>query len=324
MKPSPLALLLSPALATGAAAEPVPAEFVLDQVWLTPKVQGQTLRFFTDTGGGFNAISQAAAERLGLATETVDADGRPMKLAPFPAFDAGHGLPAAPKYFMQGRLAVVDAGMFPVKGDGFLGGRWFADGIWSFDYAAGRLERLDGYAAPEATGKPVPLGFQSNAAGQRTMHFPSMDIPVDGEVLPVLLDTGATASLGEDAAAMHGLPVGTNVGTSFIEREVFDRWVAKHPDWRVAQRGDVMAQGSFRMIEVPQVEIAGHTVGPVWFAERPPGAFQKYMASMMDRPTWGAIGGSGLKHFHMVIDYPAAQAWFLPVATPAGGASGQR
>jgi hypothetical protein len=324
MKHGPLALLLSLALATGAAAEPVPAEFLHDQVWLTPKVDGKALRFFTDTGGGFNAISQAAAERLGLATETVDADGRPMKLAPFPAFDAGHGLPAAPKYFMQGRLAVVDAGRFPVKGDGFLGGRWFADGIWSFDYAAGRLERLDGYAAPEATGKPVPLGFQSNAAGQRTMHFPSMDITVDGEVLPVLLDTGATASLGEDAAAMHGLPVGTNVGTSFIEREVFDRWVAKHPDWRVAQRGDVMAQGSFRMIEVPQVEIAGHTVGPVWFAERPPGAFQKYMASMMDRPTWGAIGGSGLKHFHMVIDYPAAQAWFLPVATPAGGASGQR
>jgi hypothetical protein len=321
MKHGPLALLLSLALATGAAAEPVPAEFLHDQVWLTPKVDGKALRFFTDTGGGFNAISQATAERLGLATETMEVDGRPMKLAPFPAFDAGQALPAAPKYFMQGRLAVVDAAMFPVKGDGFLGGRWFADGVWSFDYPAGRLEKLASYTG---AGTPVPLGFQTNAAGQRTMHFPSMDITVDGEVLPVLLDTGATATLGEDAAAMHGLPVGTNVGTSFIEREVFERWVAKHPDWRVAQRGDAMPQGSFRMIEVPQVVIAGHTVGPVWFAERPPGAFQKYMASMMDRPTWGAIGGSGLKHFHMVIDYPAAQAWFLPVATPAGGASGQR
>jgi hypothetical protein len=318
MKSTSLALLLSLALASGAAAEPVPAEFLHDQVWLMPKVEGQTLRFFTDTGGGFNAISQAVAERLGLVAETVEVDGRPMQLTGFPDFDAGHALPAAPEYFMDGRLAVVDAGMFPVKGDGFLGGRWFADGIWSFDYPAGRLERLDAYAAPEAAGTPAPLGFQTNAAGQRTMHFPSMDITVDGEVLPVLLDTGATATLGEDAAAMHGLPVGTDVGTSFIEREVFERWVAKHPDWRVAERGDAMAQGSFRMIEVPQVEIAGHVVGPVWFAERPPGAFQKYMASMMDRPTWGAIGGSGLKYFHMVIDYPAAQAWFTPVATPAG------
>lgn len=316
MKSASLALLLSLALASGAAAEPVPAEFLHDQVWLTPKVQGQTLRFFTDTGGGFNAISQAVAERLGLTAETVEVDGRPMKLTGFPVFDAGHTLPAAPEHFMDGRLAVVDAGMFPVKGDGFLGGRWFADGLWSFDYPAGRLERLTDYAAPEAAGKPVALGFQTNAAGRRTMHFPSMDITVDGEVLAVLLDTGATATLGEDAAVMHGLPVGTDVGTSFIEREVFERWVAKHPDWRVAQRGDAMAQGSFRMIEVPQVGIAGHTVGPVWFAERPPGAFQKYMASMMDRPTWGAIGGSGLKYFHMVIDYPAAQAWFTPVASP--------
>jgi hypothetical protein len=310
-------LCLCFALATGAAAAPapmpVPAEFVHDQVWLVPKVDGKELRFFTDTGGGFNAISKDTADRLGLDVETIDADGRPMALVPFPDFDAGHALPEAPKHFMQGRLATVDAGMFPVKGDGFLGGRWFADGVWSFDYAAGRLEKLASYAG---AGTPVPLGFQTNAAGQRTMHFPSMDITVDGEVLPVLLDTGATATLGEDAAAMHGLPVGTNVGTSFIEREVFERWVAKHPDWRVAQDGDAMPKGRFRMIEVPEVTIGGHTVGPVWFAERPPGAFQKYMASMMDRPTWGAIGGSGLKYFHMVIDYPASRAWFTPVASP--------
>jgi len=151
------------------------------------------------------------------------------------------------------------------------------------------------------------------------MHFPSMPMTVAGEELLVLLDTGATATLGEDAAAMHGLPAGTDVGTSFIEREVFDRWVAKHPDWRVAQKGDAMRQGTFRMIEVPQVVIAGHTVGPVWFAERPPGAFQKYMAAMMDRPTWGALGGSAFRHVRMVVDYPAAKAWFAvnPGTAPA-------
>lgn len=39
------------ALFADAAAAPVPAEFVHDQAWLTPKVDGQELRFFTDTGG---------------------------------------------------------------------------------------------------------------------------------------------------------------------------------------------------------------------------------------------------------------------------------
>lgn len=318
MKTLPFApLLLSLAFAGGAAAAPVPAEFVHDQVWLTPKVDGQELRFFTDTGGGFNALSRTTAERLGLAIETVDADGRPMPLAPFPDFDDGQGLPAAPAHFMQGRLAVVDPQQFPVPGDGFLGGRWFADGIWSFDYPAGRLERLEQAVVPAGAGEPVPLGFQVNAAGQRTMHFPSMDIRVDGETLPVLLDTGATATLSETSAPVFKLPAGTSVGISFIEREVFERWVAKHPDWRVLAGGDRLGPNAFRLIEVPVVEIAGHAVGPVWFAERPPGAFRKYMASMMDRPTWGAIGGSGLKYFHMVVDYPAAKAWFAPVPATA-------
>jgi hypothetical protein len=306
-------LALAAGLANASAhAQPVPAQFVHDQVWLVPKVDGQEIRFFTDTGGGFNAISSDVAGWLGLATESIEADGRPMMLAPFPDFDKGHGLPAAPKHFMQGRLAVVDADQFLAEGDGFLGGRWFADGVWAFDYPAGTLARLEAYAGP---GTPVPLGFQTNAAGQRTMHFPSMDITVDGEVLPVLLDTGATATLSESSGPVFGLPAGTAVGTSFIEREVFERWVANHPDWRVVEGGDRIGDKALRLIEVPAVTIAGHTVGPVWFAERPPGAFQKYMASMMDRPTWGAIGGSGLKYFRMVIDYPAAKAWFAP-ATP--------
>jgi hypothetical protein len=305
-------LLLS---ASAAVAGPLPADFVHDRVWLTPTVQGRTLRLYTDTGGGFNAITTEMADALGLATRTEDVDGRPMVLAHFPEFDAGRGLPAPPPYFMQGRLAVVPAREFGSDGDGFLGGRWFADGIWSFDYGRGQLERVTAYSPGEGF-VAVPLGFQTDAAGRRTMHFPSIDITVEGEVLPVLLDTGATVTLGEDAAQAFELPVGTDVGGSFIEREVFERWMAEHPDWRVAHRGDAMGQGLFRMIEVPRLSIAGHAVGPVWFAERPPGAFRKYMASMMDRPTWGAIGGSGLKHFHLVIDYPAAQAWFAPIAAP--------
>lgn len=311
-KPKPcLAALLALALATApAAAQPVPAQFVNGHVWLTPRVDGRELRLFTDTGGGFNAISRDVASTMGLAMETVEADGQDMTLTAFPVFDADARLPPAPTYFMQGRLAVVEPAAFPFATDGFLGGRWFADGIWDFDYPAGTLHRLAAFE-PGPGMHGVNLGFQVGADGQRSMHFPSMPLNVAGEELHVLLDTGATATLGEDAAAAFGLPTGTPIGTSFIEREVFDRWTAANPGWRVLERGDALRGQSFRMIEVPELVIGGLAIGPVWFTERPPGAFQNYMASMMDRPTWGALGGSAFRHARMVVDYPAAKAWFV-------------
>lgn len=311
----PLMLFVATAAARAAPADAIelPSEFVHDQVWLVPEVDGQPLRFFTDTGGGFNAVREDVARRLGLAIELGEGDGgRPIALAPYPRFDPGRSLPAPPPYFMGGRMMVVDAAQLQGK-EGFLGGRWFADGVWEFDYGAGRLRKLRGPSrAPAADA--VPLGFQRNANGQRTMHFPSMPIVVDGETLEVLLDTGATAILTDASAPRFGLPAGTAVGTSFIEREVFDRWVSRHPDWAVIVGGDRIGEHSFRMIRVPQVTVGRHVVGPVWFAERAPGAFQRYMAGMMDKPTWGALGGSGLKYFRMTVDYPAATAWFTPVA----------
>jgi hypothetical protein len=91
---------------------------------------------------------------------------------------------------------------------------------------------------------------------------------------------------------------------------VLERWVQAHPDWKVIEAADQKGPQARRMIEVPGITVAGHTVGPVWFAEQPPGSFQKYMAGMMDRPTWGALGGSGLKYFRVVLDYPGATAYF--------------
>lgn len=297
------------------AAEQMPAEFVHDQVWLTPRVEGRELRFFTDTGGGWNAIARHVVAELALATQTIEADDGTMILVDYPRFDAGHAIPGSP-HFMEGRLTVVDAGRLRSGGDGFLGGRWFADGIWDFDYPRQRLTRLETYTPPKGASPPVPLGFQTNAKGERSTHFPSIAVEVDGETLDMLFDTGATAMLTTTSGPVFGLPAGTRVGTSFIEKEKFERWVQRHPDWRVLEQADDLAGQLRRMIEVPVVVIAGHRVGPVWFAEQPPGAFQKYMASMMDRPAWGAIGGSALKHFRIVVDYPAAQAWFEPAMPP--------
>lgn len=291
----------------------LPAQFLHDQVWVTPRVDGRTLRLFTDTGGGWNALGADNADALGLAVDEISGDGGTVRLVDFPRFDEGHSIPSPPPYFMGGRLMLAPSDQF--DGDGFLGGRWFADGVWSFDYRAGTLRRLA--TAADVRGAAVPLGFQTDADGRRTMHFPSMTIVVDGEELDVLLDTGATATLTATSGPVFGLLPDTDVGTSFIEHAVFERWTLAHPEWRVLEHADRKGEQLRRMIEVPRITVAGHDVGPVWFAEQPDGAFQRYMAGMMDRPTWGALGGSGLRYFRVVIDYPGAQAWFEPLTVPA-------
>ena len=289
---------------------PLPARFIHDQVWLTPRLGGRELRIFTDTGGGWNAFDAALAQSLALPTIEADIDGNKAELIDVPRFDGDTTIPPPPAHFMEGRLMLVERGRLGDR-DGSFGGRWFADGRWLFDYAAGTLHRLETTTAPPDCG--IPLGFQTNDAGHRTMHFPSMMITVDGEPLDVLLDTGATATLTETSAPHFDLPPGTDVGTSFIEHAVFERWTTRHPDWRVLDAADRKGDQLRRMIEVPRITIDGHAVGPVWFAEQPPGSFQKYMAGMMDRPTWGAIGGSALRYFRMLLDYPAARACFEPL-----------
>lgn len=293
-----------------AAKERIPAQFVHDRVWLTPRLGGEELRFYSDTGGGFNAISAEAVARLGLTTTAVGED----TVTAWPRFDDGFSLPAPPSHFMDGRLVVVDPEKLMEK-DGFLGGRWFADSAWEFDYGAGTLHRLVDFVPSSADCKPVPLGFQTNAAGERTMHFPSIDVTIDGEELPMLFDSGATLTTTNASAPVFGVEPGTQVGIGFIEAAVFERWMAAHPDWRVVDSADRIGNGTRRMIEVPAVEVGGHRAGPSWFAERPDGAFGTYMAGMMDRPTLGAIGGSTLRYFRVIVDYPGSGACFRPLAT---------
>ncbi|MCB1552713.1 MAG: hypothetical protein KDJ14_02800 [Xanthomonadales bacterium] len=283
----------------------VPAEFVHDQVWVTPTLNGERLRFFTDTGGGWNAIGAQLVKRLEMPVET----GGEVELVAWPAFDPRQSIPAAPAYFMGGRLAVAPNEHMHGR-DGFLGGRWFADGVWAFDYPKASLDRVQGFEGDAAHPHRAPLGFQTNDAGARTTHFPSIDVVVDGETLPMLYDSGATATTTESSAPVFGVAVGTDIGTSFIEHAVFERWRAAHPEWRVIESADQKGPQQRRMIQVASVTVAGLSTGPVWFAEQPEGAFQQYMAGMMDRPTWGALGGSALKYFRVVIDYPGAAAYF--------------
>lgn len=311
-----LALAAASCLASTEATERqrLPAEFSCDRVHVLPRtVDGEVVRLFTDTGGG-TWIVAAAAERLGLAASEHGEGEQGASTVPFPAFAADAAIPDVDPVSdtrneaFRGRLFVMPKVPAFLKSEGMLGQEWFGGRVWTFDYAKGTLEV--GGPGVEVGEHTVALGFPTNEDGKRVTHFPSIRASIDGEELPFLLDTGATIHPSAAAAEAIGLPgAPAGCGTGFITTSVFERWRKAHPDWPVVEAADTLVNGE-PMIRVPEVTIAGHTVGPVWFTRRTDKNFHEYMSSMMDTRVEGALGGSLFRYFRMTIDYPAAKAHF--------------
>lgn len=311
-----LALSLAAAAPAGASAQTtgapveIPADFAGGRVIVhVVTAAGDTLRFFTDTGGGTAMIYPHAVARLGLVVDSVEADGERTAVVDFPPLPPGSAFPLPGGYF-AGRLLVFPPQPTIHGGeDGMLGRVWFADRVWTFDHPAGRLLlRAPGDVPAADPAHVVPLGFRVDGRGERTMHFPRIRVEVDGDSLDLLYDSGATLALTDSAHAALADGGPAIRGTSFITASVFDRWRDRHPDWRVvegAERGTGMS-----IIQVPRVSIAGWEVGPVWFTRRPDRAFHEYMSQWMDRRVEGALGGSALAYFRVTVDYPGAVAVF--------------
>lgn len=304
------AFLLAAAAAT---AQVVPTDYQAGHFYATPRTTGgQSLHLVVDTGGGGAGgmywITAKAAERLHLSPSPCKADAS-IKVVPAPTFASGQGLPAPDG--PCGRSVMVNK--LPFDLDGQLGAAYLGKGIWTFDYPAHRLVAEGTGWKPPGKAHATPLGFRKSAGPGVDLYFPRIVARVDGQPIDFLLDTGATAhptAAGKQAAGtetVHGAGV-----TSYITTSQLDRWHTAHPDWRVVAKGDDLGGPAHpsRLIEVPSLVIAGWTVGPVWFTERPDGAFHQYMAKMMDKPTEGALGGNVFRHFRMTLDYPHATAWF--------------
>jgi hypothetical protein len=278
----------------------LPARFEGDRVFLDLQVPGTTepLTLYTDTGGGLFVLGQAA-DRFGI----VDSAGVLLSRLTQSDFPDPRGIPG-------GIVPVFrPAGVHGVESDGMLGQAWFADRVWTLDYLTQRLLLHRASPPAELPGSRVPVWFRTDSTGARVLSFPRVQITVDGEVLDLLLDTGAMIALTD--AAVRALDDGgpADRGTSFITTEVLTRWRNGHPEWRVIEDADRNVAG-MAMIEVPEVTIGGHTVGPAWFTERPDRNFHEYMALWMDRPLDGAVGGSVFRFFALTLDYPAATAIF--------------
>lgn len=300
----------APQLASVANEQALPARFEHNRVFVHATApDGEEVRFYTDTGGGFNAVAESVAELHGLADRgSTGSGGGEFELVEFPGFMEAAGIPRpAAEPWLSGHLAVAPDGM--LEADGFLGTRWFAGKIWKFDYPGETLSLLETSDVPAGYGE-VSLGFRTDDSGARDLSFPRVTIQVDGEPLEMLLDTGAKAQLTESAAAEYSLPAGSVVGASYIIRSKFQQWRARNPGWRVVMEGEAVTGNAFPMIEVPEVQIGDIRVGPVWFSVRPDDTFLNWMSQMMDRQIVGAVGGSMFQYLRMIIDYPEAKAYF--------------
>jgi hypothetical protein len=191
--------------------------------------------------------------------------------------------------------------------DGMLGQRWFAGGVWTFDYPQRKLllRRTPFVATSEMTRHAVPLGFR-HQWGVRMGNQPRFVVTIDGESVESLLDTGAEFWPSPEALRVMEDQTPGEQATSFVSADLFERWRTAHPEWRVIAVGCQKTRAS--LIEVPEVEAAGLKAGPVWFTRREAGNFT-WMSSYMDKPIVASIGGNFLKHFRVTLDYPAAAAY---------------
>lgn len=310
------ALAAAPTGTASAAAQVLPTVYEAGHFYAVPEtVDGQRLKLLVDTGGGgFGGmywISKAAAARLHLKSVACTSNGEKLPVAPLPGYKPGQGLPAPSDGPCTAALLV-----FPSDDDtydGQLGVGYLPGRVWTFDYPAQRLTLEGSDWHPSSDGHRTSLGFPHNAKGMQTSGFARITIRVDGQPLDMLLDTGASSYPTPTAARISGTPTVQGEGvTSYITTSMLERWHKAHPDWRVVKNADykVAAKPLRRIIEVPKVDIAGWSVGPVWFTEQPDHAYHVWMASMMDKPVEGVVGGNVFKHFVMTLDYPQETAWF--------------
>jgi hypothetical protein len=294
----------------------IPTRYSGDRFGAVPTLEkGGALTFLTDSAGGTFLFAHVA-DRLQLTTTEVPGEGemgKKMRVAQLPAFKSGAAIPP-PLGMPGGSLLVFKSNpqqipKFFQPYDGLLGQQWFAGRVWTFDYPGRQLLlRGAGDVPRHDAAHEVKLGFRKTATGERETNFARLAVTVDGEQIDFLFDTGATNILPEKVLKEIGDGGPAERGTSFLTRSQFEKWHKKHPKWRALENVKTMTGSA--MIEVPEILIGGCAVGPVWFTVQPDRAFHSYMASMMDKPTEGALGGSAFRQLVITVDWPNAIAVF--------------
>lgn len=191
---------------------------------------------------------------------------------------------------------------------GELGQSWFANHVWKFDYENQELVYNE-FSLASGDASTVQIAFKENDRGERMSNLPLAFASIEGVDIPFIIDTGAKMEPTAEASAALGTYTEEPVAMSFIIDFIFEHWKTIHPEWQVVETADA-EMGNVSMIQVPEITIAGVTVGPVWFASRPDINYLEYMARFTNIPAMGSLGGNFLSNFNLTIDYPNKLAKF--------------
>lgn len=298
----------------------LPTKYDEDRFYIQPvTLDGITLNFFMDTGGS-DFIYSDVVEQSKLSVikkEIPGGKGDMIETVKIPKFRPNADIPPP---FGKETLRIANAkyrgepcSLCSKDWSGMLGTDWFAGRVWTFDYPNRRLLLRSGDDFPKNKEKHrVTLGFQTDASGKRLRNYPRIQATIDGEQIDFLFDTGATILLSDEALATLNDGRQAVRAANFITATIFDKWRKLHPRWQVIERANIVwgKEEAQAMIKVPQITIAGYTVGPVWFTRQRDAVFHEYMSKAMDKRIDGAIGGNTLRHFRITIDYPRAVAVF--------------
>jgi hypothetical protein len=277
----------------------LPVRYADGLIYVEPETSaGVKLSLLADTGGGLH-VTTGAVERAGMQPLSLFGSRRTR----LPGFREDKWIPEATG--AEKWMAVING-----EGDGMLGQRWFAGGVWTFDYPAQSVILRHQPFSPTSGERAhtIRLGFRGTL-GIRTCHHPRFVFCVDGQPIEALLDTGATVRLTGQAMQVVAEPGDSERATSFVAASVFDRWRKAHPEWQVIEKGCKLSNQD--LIRVPEVEVAGLCAGPIWFTRRGDGNYV-WMSSFMDAPISASVGGNFFRHFRLTIDYPNAVAYLQP------------
>jgi hypothetical protein len=285
-----------------------------------PTSSGDTLLAFGDSGGGISMLLPETVEKKHLQSKIktgIFQGIMPIKYILFKDLVNNSNIP--PPYPLRiynirrpfSRVAEPFLLVPPNEGeikkftkfmpgiDIFLGQNFFMGKSWTFDYFHQQVWVNTPISIKDEGKLGVQrIGFKKNENHESIFGHPSMVIEINGEVIDVLFDTGASIVLSDSGKKQMNTAALT-IGGSFIAASIFDKWRKEYPQWKYYKEADKNGD----VIEVPIVKIGGIKVGPVLFSKRPDEDWSKGMIMTMDKIVKGAIGGSAFKYLKVTIDY---------------------
>lgn len=285
-----------------------------------PTCLGDTLLAFGDSGGGISMLLPQAVEKNKLRPKLKSGIFQGIMPVKFILFkDLVSNLRIPPPFPLRiynvrrpfERVAdpfflvppadgeIKEFTQFMPEIDIFLGQNFFMGKSWTFDYIHQQVW-VNTSISNRDEGKPgvQKIGFKKNGNHASIFGHPSMVIEINGEMIDVLFDTGASIILSESGKKQMNTAALT-IGGSFIAASIFNKWRKEHPQWKYFKEADKNGD----VIEVPIVKIGDIEVGPVLFSKRPDEDWSKGMIRTMDKIVKGAIGGSAFKYLKVTVDY---------------------